>query len=124
MVCCDLFDQSVGPFPLGSLAQVAYVDLRGRLSPLPKSVGDPRAFFTRLADLVIWSAKFHVPVNRSIRGMFHDPTEYPRVLRSTAEDLQTRLAAAAEQGDEPLFEVVAAGLENLAWLYVVSADDM
>jgi hypothetical protein len=122
LVRCEHFDQTVGPFPLGSLAQVAYVDLHGGLSPLPRSVGDPRAFFTRLADLVIWSARFHVPVNRSIRGMFPDPTDYQRVLRSTAEDLQTRLAAVAERGDEPVFELVAAGLENLARLDTNSGD--
>ncbi len=115
-VCCEIFGEALGQFELGDLSQVAFVDLDGRLSPLPKSVGDPRAFFSRLADLAIWSAQFQVPLNRAIRGLI-STEDYWRVLGSTVEELQCRLTTATDHGDELTFERVAAGLENLFRLY-------
>jgi hypothetical protein len=46
-VRCEFFGEAFGQFELGDLSKVAFVDLVGQLSPLPKTVGDPRSFFAR-----------------------------------------------------------------------------
>jgi hypothetical protein len=105
---CELFGERFGPFPLGDLRRIAFVDLTERLCPLPINLGDSFPYHQRLDELAYWAAQYHMSLTR--RGWL----EKTGLVRQAAQRLYARLEAAIAAEDEPEFMVLNRSLGLIA----------